>query len=189
MRVALDFTVAGGRGGVSVYSRRLADALARTGQLEELVLWCGTAVSAAIALRETAPVGARVVAAGPLARLVGLWGRLGRWSPVSIERLVGPVDVFHGSNFFLPARRGRAARVVTIHDLSALKHPEWHPPKRALLHRLALRRTAHAVDHVITPTEAIRSEVIGGLALSPSRVTAVHHGVSDVFRPRNDSEL
>ena len=171
-----------------MYSRHLAEALSRSGRLETLVLWCGSAASAAIVSRE-APPGARIVVAGPVARLAGLWGRLGRWSPLSIERLVGPVDVFHSPNYFLPARRGHAARVVTIHDLSVLKHPEWHPPKRVLLHRLALMRTARSVDHVITPTEATRSEVIDGLRLPPSRVTAIHHGVTDAFRPRSDSEL
>ena len=171
-----------------MYSRQLAEALARTGRLGTLVLWCGSAASAAIVSRE-APPGARIVVAGPIARLAGLWGRLGRWSPLSIERLVGPVDVFHSPNYFLPARHGHAARVVTIHDLSVLKHPEWHPPKRVLLHRLALMRTARSVDHVITPTEAIRCEVIDGLRLPPSRVTAIHHGVTDAFRPRSDSEL
>ena len=35
----------------------------------------------------------------------------------------GPVDVVHGPNFVVPPSR-RAARVVTVHDLTAVHHPE-----------------------------------------------------------------
>jgi alpha-1,3-rhamnosyl/mannosyltransferase len=99
------------------------------------------------------------------------------------------VDVFHGPNYFLPARHGTAALVVTVHDLSALRYPEWHPARRAFMHRVALRRTVQAVDHVITDTEAIRAEVIEHLGVPPERVTAIHLAVDPGFRSRPAPEL
>jgi hypothetical protein len=48
------------------------------------------------------------------------WGH-GDWPP--IELWTGPVDVVHGPNFVVPPAR-RAARVVTVHDLTAVHHPE-----------------------------------------------------------------
>jgi alpha-1,3-rhamnosyl/mannosyltransferase len=99
------------------------------------------------------------------------------------------VDVFHGLNYFLPAQRGKAALVVTVHDLSALRHPEWHPARRGLVHRAALRRTIRAVDRVITDTEAIRRELVADLGAPPEKVSAIHPAPVQGFGPRDPAEL
>jgi alpha-1,3-rhamnosyl/mannosyltransferase len=110
-------------------------------------------------------------------------------NPLPIETFAGPVDVFHGPNYFLPAQRGRAALVVTVHDLSALLHAEWHPTRRLMVHRIALHRTVQKVDHVITDSEAIRAEVIDDLGVPAERVTAIHLAVTPGCRARPASEL
>ncbi len=101
---------------------------------------------------------------------------------------MGPVDVFHGLDYLLPAQRAKAAMVVTVHALSAVRHPEWHPQRRALMHRVALSRTIRAVRHVITDTEAIRAEVIADLDAPPERVTSIHPAGSPGFRPMTPDE-
>jgi alpha-1,3-rhamnosyl/mannosyltransferase len=140
-------------------------------------------------VRSLAPPGSRIVVPGPLARQLARWGRLAWGNPLPIETFAGPVDIFHGPNYLLPAQRGRAALVITVHDLSALRHPEWHPARRALVHRTALRRTVRAVDHVITDTEAIRREVVADLGAPPEKVSAIHPAPSEGFGPRAPAEL
>ena len=175
-------------GGIARYAECLLAALACLDGAPALVLWCGSRSGAPAVLR-LAPAGSAVVAPGPLGRLVGRWGRLAWANPLAIEVFAGDVDVFHALNYFFPAQRGRAALVVTVHDLSALRHPEWHPSRRALLHRLAFRRTIEAVDHVIAVTEAVRAEVIADLGVPPERVTAILHGATPGFLPRKPAEL
>ena len=65
--------------------------------------------------------GARVVDARvPVRLLNAAWHRAG-WPPV--ERFAGPIDVAHSMHpLLMPARC--AARVVTVHDLDFLDHPE-----------------------------------------------------------------
>jgi alpha-1,3-rhamnosyl/mannosyltransferase len=116
-------------------------------------------------------------------------GRLAWANPFTIEALAGPVDVFHGFNYLLPAQHGRAALLVTVHDLSTLLHPEWHPTERSLVHRVALRRTVRAMSHVVTDTEAIRAEVIRYLGVSPGQVTTIHPASPPGFHPRRPAEL
>ncbi len=181
-------TAAGKPGGIPAYAEQLAVALGRVAPASTLVLWCGSETSARAA-RRLAPPNARVVTPTRLVRYVAKWGQMGRLNPLTVESLVGPVEVFHGLNFFLPAQRGRVRLVATFHDLSALTHPEWHPWERVLTMRGALRRTASLVDHVITPTEAVRAEAMAVLGLSPEAVTAIPHGVSTAFRPRQAEEL
>ncbi len=188
MRVGLDLTVAGTRGGISTYALRLLDALGRVAPEHDLVLWCGSKASAAV-VRPLAPSNARLVIPGPIVRGLGAWGRVGLMSPLALGDLVGSVGVFHALNYFPPARRGDAPLVITVHDLSALRHPEWHPPHRAVLHRLALRRVARSATHVITVTEAVRAEVIDRLGVPPARVTAVPHAAAKPFRLYDAAEL
>jgi len=187
MNIGLDVAVAARPGGIAAYALALVAALGDVARAHRLSLWCGRA--AASAVRAVAPANARVVEGGILGGYADLLGRLRSLNPLSIEQLTGDVDVFHGVNYLLPAPRCRAPVVITIHDLSALIHPEWHPRARVLAHRWSLRRTAAAAAHVITPTEVIRAEAIAALRLDPARVTAIPLGVSERFRPRSAAEV
>ena len=187
MRVALDCTVLDRPGGIAVYARQLVAALGGVPDREPLVLWSASR-SAADMLGAALPSKAQVRESSLGPRL-GYLLRVPWLNPLSVERLVGPVDVLHGLNYFLPAHRGLARTVVTVHDLSALRYPAWHPWWRALLHRVALPATVARADHVITDTQAVRAEVIERFGIAPDRVTAVPVGVSPLFRPRPAAEL
>ena len=78
--------------------------------------------------------------------------------------------------------------VVTVHDLSFVRHPESHPKER--LEHLAryLPETLARAAHVITDSETVRREAIGHFGLDPARVTAIHLGVSHLFAPRTPEQ-
>lgn len=103
-----------------------------------------------------------------------VWRRAGR---PSIERLTGPVDVVHGTNFTLPALGG-AAGVVTVHDLSFLRDDTF-PGGRRL--RALVPDAIRRARRVVVPTEAIAAEVAGLYALARDRLVVAREGVSPVF--------
>jgi len=87
------------------------------------------------------------------------------------------VDVFHGVDFAVPYVPV-CATVMTIHDLSP-----WRPEFRAATSPRVRRRTPwllklNLVTLVITPTEAVRREVIEHFRLPPDRVCATPLGVT-----------
>ena len=103
------------------------------------------------------------------------------WSVVSfppIEWFTGRVDVVHGTNFVVPPAR-RAARVVTVHDLTTVRFPEMCDAYTQTFPRL-VRRAISAGAWVHTPSAYVRDEVIELLGAPPHRVRAVHHGVPAV---------
>ncbi|HWC40150.1 MAG TPA: glycosyltransferase family 1 protein [Acidimicrobiales bacterium] len=103
------------------------------------------------------------------------------WSVVSfppIEWFTGRVDVVHGTNFVVPPSR-RAARVVTVHDLTTVRFPEMCDEYTQTFPRL-VRRAIDAGAWVHTPSAYVRDEVIELLGAAPDRVRAVHHGVPTV---------
>jgi glycosyltransferase involved in cell wall biosynthesis len=62
---------------------------------------------------------------------------------------------------------------MTIHDLSPWKNPEWHPRGTRAGRRTPLLLGLGLADAVVTPSEAVRREVIARFALSDDRVFAV----------------
>ncbi|MDQ5823436.1 MAG: glycosyltransferase family 4 protein [Chloroflexota bacterium] len=78
--------------------------------------------------------------------------------------------------------------VVTIHDLVFLRSPEsFHPAKRRYLSAMTGWSARHAT-HVIAVSESTRRDVIELLGVPPARVTTVHNGVGEQFRPVSAAE-
>lgn len=91
-------------------------------------------------------------------------------------------DLFHGTNYEVPLRQ-HCPTVVTIHDLSLLLHSNTHEARAARRARLRLPLMARKATLVITPSEAVRSEVIEHLKISPEHVFAIPLAPRSLFRP------
>lgn len=92
-----------------------------------------------------------------------------------IDWLVGPVDVVHGTNFVVPPAR-HAGRVVTVHDLTALRYPELCAGASLAYPRLVQRALRHgAFAHV--PSAFVRDELLELLGADGERIRVVPHGV------------
>jgi alpha-1,3-rhamnosyl/mannosyltransferase len=88
-------------------------------------------------------------------------------------------DLYHEPNFLpLPSR---LPTVITVHDLSVINHPEWHPADRVRRHDRDFRWAVERAARVITVSQAVRREVIDTLGVAPDRVTAVPNGVGPEF--------
>jgi glycosyltransferase involved in cell wall biosynthesis len=183
MRVGLDATpLLGPRTGVGRYVAGLVEAMAELpgGEPGELVLvpftWRGTAELARVAGAGAGRVRRRRQRL-PMRPLQAAWAAL----PFpTVEWLAGPVDVFHATNFVAPPAR-RAAVVVTVHDLTYLRHPEMVTAASARFRELvprALRRGAT----VCTPTAAVAAEVTDAYRLPPERVAVTPLGVGPAWR-------
>jgi len=113
--------------------------------------------------------------AHPGERFWWLWG-------LNREMARRGVDLFHGTDFAVPYMPRRPA-VMTLHDLSPWMETAWQPAAgriRARTPRLLQLGLAHMV---ITPSEAVRRAAIDRFHLSPTRVVAIAHGVSERFHP------
>lgn len=96
-------------------------------------------------------------------------------------------DLYHEPNF-VPFR-SHLPTVVTVHDLSVLRYPHWHPADRVRSHVRHFVAGVQRSVHVIVVSEAVRRELIDDLGLPAHKVTAVPNGVSPAFRPHSPAEL
>ncbi|HET6963708.1 MAG TPA: glycosyltransferase family 1 protein [Acidimicrobiales bacterium] len=94
---------------------------------------------------------------------------------VPLEWFTGRLDVVHGTNSIVPPTR-RAARVVTVHDLSPLHWPEiCEPATRA--YPEFIRRAVGGGAWVHTDSEFVAGEVVEAFGVPPERVRAIHPGI------------
>ncbi len=94
----------------------------------------------------------------------------------------GGFDLYHEPNFV--AVGTPLPTVVTVHDLSVLLHPQWHPADRVRFHEHHFRRGIGKAAHVVVVSESVRRECVTVLGLDPARVTAVPNGIGSEFRPQ-----
>jgi glycosyltransferase involved in cell wall biosynthesis len=187
MRVALDGLPLQVRSaGIAAYTRALVGAMARQRPDARFLLF-GMSDLARAVLRAVPPD----AAAAPLPANVD-WCRSALYPaitgfPLPLPRLLplraatGPVDLFHATNYATPRAPG-VPMVVTVHDLTLLRHPELGTPA---LRRL-VARTAGAVreaTRIIADSEATRADVVALLGVAPERVHTVPLGCDPRFTP------
>jgi len=106
----------------------------------------------------------------------------GKFKRLSVDSFLGPVNVFHSINTTpLPQRQGK--RVVTVHDLTCLLFPQFHPWDRRMLFRLSIHRAARLADAIIVPSAATGRDLAARFPLAKSRIRVVPHAPNERFVP------
>jgi glycosyltransferase involved in cell wall biosynthesis len=111
------------------------------------------------------------------------WSRLGH-GPV--EWLVGPLDVFHFSDWMYPPQR-HGVRATTIHDLFPLRHPDWVHPQTYRMHSRKYAHAAQTCDLIVVNSEFTAGEVIDLLGFPRERICVAYPGIGPSFRPDGPS--
>ena len=96
-------------------------------------------------------------------------------------------DLYHEPNFVpFPSR---LPTVVTVHDLSVLKYPNWHPADRVKMHQKQFLKGLGRAKHMIVVSESVRHELIEELGCPSSRVTAVYNGIGPQYVPQSEEAI
>lgn len=178
LRVALDGTpLIGVPTGVGAFCAGLLGALATRDDVATSVF--------AVSWRRRHEIGGRVpdgVSASdrpmPARPLHWAWSRAG---VPPIEWFTGRTDVVHGTNYVVPPAAS-AARVVTVHDLTTVRYPEFCQPATLAFPRLVRRAVARGA-WVHTHARCIADEVVETFGADPARVRAVPSGIPRLPAP------
>jgi alpha-1,3-rhamnosyl/mannosyltransferase len=86
--------------------------------------------------------------------------------------------VYHEPNFIpFPVR---VPTVITVHDLSVLKFPHWHPADRVHFHHKLFLSEIQNVDHIIVVSNTMRQELIRDLGYPAEKITTVYNGIGEL---------
>lgn len=155
--------IGSGKTGNETYARELLNALRGRPNLHLTAAVAGGAADPAL----EPPVAIRRVPRNGWLRLLALGMAGSRF------------DLIH-SMYYRPLLSQRPT-VVSIHDVSFERHPDFFSRVEVLKNRVLVREAARRASMVVTLSEHARSEMIELYGLDPDRIAVVPGGVSDAF--------
>lgn len=181
MRIGYEATPAATQfAGVGRYARELLAALvARRSGHHYHLLSAATQEETQALLRYLPPGDWREAFRPPLNQrwMTAIWQRA--HLPYRVQRVIGDVDLFHGTDFVLPpgADSGRIPSIVTVHDLSFILHPQFGEPALVDYLRRACTRAMQRADAIIAVSAAVAAEIATHDPSLTARIVAIPNGV------------
>lgn len=104
------------------------------------------------------------------------------WLQLWVSRIVERFrfDLCHFTNSIAPLHL-KCPYVITVHDLSLIKHPEWHPRSRRLWMARIMRPSILCASGVLCDSNATRRDLTSWLELDESKVWVVPLAVRSSF--------
>ena len=90
------------------------------------------------------------------------------------------INLYHEPAFL--AYRFKGPSVVTVHDLSWVRHPETHPAERLREMNRFMPKVVEHASHIMVDSDFVRREVMTHYGVPGDRVTTVLLGVAPEFR-------
>jgi glycosyltransferase involved in cell wall biosynthesis len=114
------------------------------------------------------------------------WHRF--YLPVPVEWFAGAIELFHSPNFILPPT-SRAKTLLTVHDLSFIRHPQGAVESlRTWLMKVVPRSIARA-DHILADSQSTKQDLTEIFEVDPAMITVVGAGVEERFEPVTDQAI
>ena len=95
--------------------------------------------------------------------------------------------VYHEPNYILRPFDGVA--ITTVHDLSFIRYPKFHPRERVRYMERELPKTLRRAQHIITDCQYIKNELISLLGVAEEKVSAIPLGVDAKYCRRSAAEV
>jgi glycosyltransferase involved in cell wall biosynthesis len=106
------------------------------------------------------------------------------WEQAALPALARGSSVIYSPANLAPLASRRNA--VVIHDVAALRHPEWYRPAYVAYQRALLPAIARRARLLITVSEFSKGELVEVLKADPARVSVVPNGVDERFTAAAD---
>ena len=100
------------------------------------------------------------------------------WTLVGVPRAASRahVDLIHSPAYTAPPL-APVPVVVTVHDVSYARHPEWYPYRRDLIRRAFYAHSAKSARRVLTVSAFSAQEIVAAYRIPRERISVVPHGV------------
>ena len=116
-----------------------------------------------------------------------IWYRARLYYP--IQAFLGPIALYHATDFTLPPVLKGTKTILTVHDLSYVRTPETtHPILKAYLDRVVPWSVQRAT-HVIADSQATKDDLIDLYHTPPEKVTVLLSGVRPDYQPVTDKAI
>ena len=91
-------------------------------------------------------------------------------------------DVFHAPHYVLPPLT-RCRSVVTIHDCTHLRFPQYLPSRAAYVYaRAQMWSAARRSSLILTVSEASKRDIVRFFGVAPEKIVVVHNAIDERYR-------
>lgn len=105
------------------------------------------------------------------------------------SRVCPGYDVYHEAGYFPFKTRGELKTILTVHDLSLLRYPQWHPKERVLYWKKFFHDRVGSVDSFCAVSEFTKREMVEHLSIDPDLIYVTPLGFdSAIFNETNDQQ-
>lgn len=175
MKIGFDISQIAHFGGVSVYTQNLSQYLLKIPDLEMIFFYSS--------LRK--PYLGELPKVKELRLPPTLFEILfNRTRILSIDRLIGSVDVFHSSDWTQPPTK--AKKVTTYHDAVPLKFPQWSNPKIVAVHKKRLKLVEKEIDMVIAVSNSTKKDLLEVSKIPEKKIKVIYEAAGEEFKPQSE---
>ena len=95
-----------------------------------------------------------------------------------IDKLLKEVDVFFSPHIFLSSVSKKCKSVMTFHDLSFEKYPEFYSASKNYWHfSMNPKKQARKTDKIIAVSESTKNDLVGLYNINPEKIKVIYSGV------------
>lgn len=178
MRVGMDISQLAHRGGVATYTQNLSQEFSKIPQLDMVYFYSSLRKPYCRELKNVKKY--RL----PPTLFEMLFNR---WRNVPIELFLGPIDIFHSSDWTQP--QSKAKKVTTYHDVVPIKFPKWSHPKIVAVQKRRLKLVEKEIDHVITVSETTKKDLLEVSSIPEKKISVIYEGPSADFKLQPDEKI
>ena len=106
-----------------------------------------------------------------------------------IDKMLGGTDVFFSPHFLSAALSKNCKKVMTFHDLSFLRYPEFFPLRKKYWHFLMnIKKQAQKADKIIAISESTKNDLVELYGVDENKIKVIYSGISPEFYPVENKE-
>lgn len=178
LRIGMDISQLAHKGGVATYTQNLSGQLSKNDELEMIYFYSS--------LRK--PYRGHLKNVKKYRLPPTLFEMLfNRWRNIYVERFLGPLDIFHSSDWTQPP--SKAKKVTTYHDVIPIKFPQWSYPKIVEVHKRRLYLVEQEIDHVICVSNSTKNDLMEVSSIPEEKITVIYEAPTSDFKPQTKNKV
>lgn len=87
------------------------------------------------------------------------------------------IDIYHSTAYALPRKTKNVKYILTFHDITPLKYPEYSSTKNLFLYKKIVRSSKRA-DKLIAVSQRSKKDLISFTALSENKINVIYHALN-----------
>ncbi len=107
-----------------------------------------------------------------------------------LDQILGGTDIFWSPHFNFTCLSKKTKKVITVHDLSFLRYPQFFSWRKNFWHRaLGVKKILRTANQIIAVSENTENDLIELIGIAPEKIKIIYSGNNLIKREVNAKEV